>query len=191
MAISKERKILMAVAGTACAIFLADRVLTGGSLGGPTDASASVAGVSTPPAGVEQGVVDTSVSAFAGGVELHANEKPIPSLAQRLADAGRDLPPTTPDAFAPSGVWQKPAAPPTPTPVAAPTPVSFDARGFANGHRLDAVFLGSESSHAMVNGRALRLGDERQGMTLVEIGDRWVVWAGHGMRLKVHLDTRR
>lgn len=194
MPITKERKILIAVAGVACTVFLADRVLMGGSLSGPAEASASP-GMTAAPGNLAATVSTDAASPATSGpmadadftVELLTAADTRPSLAQRLSQAGRALPTDTPDAFTPSSHWQAPAAPEARPEAAAP----FDARGFANRHRLDAVFVGKASSYAMIAGQTIRVGDSREGMTLAEVGDRWVVWAGHGVRVKVHLDPRR
>lgn len=187
MPVTKERKILIAVAGTACAVFFADQVLMGGSLSGPTEASAApgssvASGMVSEAAGAGVPVADADFT-----VELLTSPESTTSLAQRLSRAGRALPRETPDAFSPSSHWQTSAEAEAAPAVAS----SFDARGFANRHRLDAVFVGHASSHAMIAGQAIRVGDTREGMTLAEVGDRWVVWTGHGVRVKVHLDPRR
>ena len=43
----------------------------------------------------------------------------------------------------------------------------------------------------MINGRTMRVGQTCEGVTLEQIGDRSVVWAGHGVRFRVTLDGRQ
>lgn len=186
MALTKERKILIAVAGLACGVFLLDRVLMGGAMSGPSQAQAA-----GPPAAIVPANPAALAVAPAADHDLAIDLTPTAisttSLAQRLAHAGRQLPETTPDAFRPSARWQ--TAPPADAPVAASP--SFDPRAFADRHPLDAVYASPQGATAMVDGRAVRRGDVREGMTLTDIGDRWVVWTGGGVRIKIHLDPVR
>lgn len=194
MALTKERKILIAVAGLACGIFIIDRVLMGSAMSGPQQANA--AGPAIPAVSDGSAVADAGpnspspVAPDSGTTDIY---RPTPSttstsLAQRLAEAGRHLPRETPNAFLASADWQVP-------PASAGQPVvlneSFDPRAFARRHRLDAVFASPQGAYAMVNGEALRIGDIREEMTLTDIGDRWVIWAGHDLHVKVRLDPIR
>ena len=188
MALTKERKILIAVAGVACGVFLLDRVLLGGAMSGPTQAQAAGPSVATlaPTAAINPAVSPAGVSV---PVEFNLSDSTLSttSLAQRLAHAGRHLPDNTPDAFRASSVWQ------TPTPTEPPTVERdvFDPRAFADRNPLDAVYASPQGAYAMIAGQAARLGEVRDGMTLTDIGDRWVVWSGGGVRIKVHLDPVR
>lgn len=186
MALTKERKILIAVAGVACGIFLVDRVLMGGAVSGPAaaQAAAPVPNVtSVLPANPELTATPTP------SVELDLNPSATTktSLAQRLAHAGRHLPDRTPDAFRPPAAWRTPDTARPPGPEAR----AFEPRVFADRHPLDAVFASPRGSYAMINGQMVYRGDVRDGMTLSEIGDRWVVWSGNGLQLKIHLDPAR
>ncbi|MEM9417880.1 MAG: hypothetical protein AAGA25_02345 [Planctomycetota bacterium] len=183
MALTKERKILITVAGVACGIFLLDRALMGGSMSGPTQAHAagpSVAAIAPAPA-----IVTQTTAMDVAALDLSGPSQDTTSLAQRLSRAGKHLPDTTPDAFRPSSRWQQPAAP---AQAAAPQR-EFDPRAFADRNPLDAVYASPQGAYAMIDGQATRLGEVRDGMTLTKIGDRWVIWAGGGIRIKVHLDV--
>ena len=111
----------------------------------------------------------------------------VRSLAQVLEEAGGDLPEQTRDVFSPSARW---ITPPTPE-TAAPQTESFNAQAFARSHRLDAVFSAGTQYHAVINGEVVTPGQIIDGLTLAEIGDRWVVWSGHGLRFRVHLDPQQ
>ncbi len=187
MALTKERKILIAVAGLACGVFLLDRVLMGGALSGPSQAQAAGPSVISTAANPGVAAVTPAVHDLTIDLDLTAEPVNTTSLAQRLAHAGRQLPDTTPDAFRASARWQNA----TPTELPAASSPSFDPRAFADRNPLDAVFASPRGATAMVAGRALRQGDVREGMTLTDIGDRWVVWTGGGVRVKVHLDPAR
>jgi len=176
---------LAAVAGLACAVFVADRVLMGGALSGPQSAQAAGAPVAkaapaSAPAAPAPGAAITTTApvGFAVGP---AHD----SLAQRLERAGRGLPAETPDAFRPSSQWKQAAST-----DAKPKSEAFDPQAFARRHHLDAVFNSGGRSRAMIAGQPLLVGDTREGMTLKQIGDRWVVWEGHGITRTVHLDPR-
>lgn len=185
MLITKERKILIAVASLACGIFMLDRVLMGGAMSGPAQAQAAGPSVAALPPAALNPVTLRPVS----DVELHFSDSAssTTSLAQRLAHAGRQLPAATPDAFRPSAQWQSTET--AEQPIAAGA--SFNPRAFADRHPLDAVFASPQGATAMVAGQAVRRGETRDGMTLTDIGDRWVVWTGGGVRIKVHLDPVR
>lgn len=186
MGLTKERKILIAVAGVACGIFMLDRVLMGGAMSGPTQAQAAGPSASAVAFADANTPALTIASAPTTPIELNlaTSAQTTTSLAQRLAHAGRHLPAVTPNAFSPSSRWQAPA--PAEQPVVQTN--DFDARAFADRNPLDAVFASPQGATAMVDGRATRQGDVRDGMTLTDIGDRWVVWSGGGVRVKVHLD---
>ena len=185
MAMTKERKILMAAAGVACAVFLGDRVLLGGTMGGPQSAQAA-SGALALPSDPGDSIPETAPEPTPAPVGSQPTRS-VASLAERL-DRARDILPTeTRDVFRPSDAWQ--AAPePTPTVYAEPT---FDARDWVRRHPLDAVYSTNGAAHAVVAGQIVRLGESRDGLTLTQVGDRWVVWRGHGREFKVHLDPPR
>lgn len=183
MKITKERKILMAVAGVACTVFLADRVLMGGAVSGPQSAAAAATTPAPADNAAEALAVAPTPDALAAAL-ADSDAACVPSLAERLDQARAALPAETPDAFIPSGHWQQAAAVPTEN----HEEVTFDAKAFRDRFPLDAVFSARGQARAMVAGRSISVGESRDGMTLTQIGDRWVIWTGHRMQVKVHLD---
>ncbi|MBB6429255.1 hypothetical protein [Algisphaera agarilytica] len=186
MALTKERKILITVAGVACGILLLDRVMLGGSMGGPTPAQAAGPSVAVVAPAAPAAVTPAATDVVA--LDLTGSPQDTTSLAQRLSRAGKHLPEATPDAFRPSARWHNPAPA---SPGAAPARPDFDPRAFADRNPLDAVYASPQGAYAMIDGQATRLGEVRDGMTLTDIGDRWVVWSGGGVKVKVHLDPVR
>ncbi|MEM8738723.1 MAG: hypothetical protein AAGG38_09650 [Planctomycetota bacterium] len=190
MPLSRERKTLIVVAGLAAAVFCADRLLMGGSLSGPQSAQAAGSLAPDPEPLVSQPVAPLPAASSRPLAARLTSAEPRPddhSLARRLDRLTPQLPDETPDAFRPSAHWDRAAAAPAPPPA----PEAFDARRFARNHPLDAITLAQDDAYAMVNGQTLRVGYTRRGMKLTEIGDRWVVWTGHGLRVKIHLDPLR
>ncbi|MEM9881345.1 MAG: hypothetical protein AAF800_00315 [Planctomycetota bacterium] len=179
MKLSRQRKGLLAVASAAGLLVLADQVLLGGTAGKPTSASAAA-----PVAAAEAPTAAAPVPATAVAATVPTT---TPSLADRLAHAGRHLPDATPDAFRPGPRWR--AAEPA---AEAPRPGrGFDPQAFLQEHRLEAVTRGDGQATAMISGRPMPLGTVRRGMTLRQINERGVVWAGHGVRLHDRLDPDR
>ncbi|MEM7624237.1 MAG: hypothetical protein AAF333_01275 [Planctomycetota bacterium] len=189
MAITKERKILMAAAGLACAVFLTDRVLMGGAMSGPQSADAASGALAAAAEPVNPGG-DTPQAAIATTPAENTRptpSAPVDSLAQRLDKARDALPAQTRDVFRPSAQWQTSRD----APAATSSGPAFDAQAFVRNNPLDAVFSASGQAQAMVGGRLVQLGETRDGLTLTEVGDRWVVWTGHGQQFKIHLDPKR
>ncbi len=190
MKLNGQRKVLLVVAGLACAAVAADSVMMGGTGGTPQGAEAAA----TAPAGVGGGVDATTasggVAVAAGGVVEAVDEVPMgPSLAERLREAEGKLAGETPDAFTARGRWAREAEP-----AAAAPPTdgeAFDAAGFARRHPLGGVMFVGLEPRAIIGGRAMRVGEEREGVVLEAIGDRWVVWAAPGLRFRVRLDPLR
>ena len=188
MAMNKQRKILCIVAALAAAGVVADRALLGGSVsGGPQTAAAAAPVPATPPTPLA--APPAPAPAGAGVVSLAAAPAG-PTLADRLSRVQDTLAGPAPDAFVASAYWQPRVAEPEPT--AAVTPVAdFDPRRFARQHPLHAIYNQRGTARAMVDGRALRVGDVVDGVTLEAIDERSVVWAGPGVRFRVTVDGRR
>ena len=195
MAMNKQRKILCIVAALAAAGVVADRALLGGSVSGGPQTAAAAPVPATPPAPLAAPTPPTPLaplapaSAGAGVVSLAAAAAG-PTLADRLSRVQDTLVGPAPDAFVASAYWQPRVAEPEPT--AAVTPVAdFDPRRFARQHPLHAIYNQRGTARAMVDGRALRVGDVVDGVTLEAIDERSVVWAGPGVRFRVTVDGRR
>ena len=195
MAMNSQRKILCVVAGLAAAAVAVDRTLLSGSTGGPQTADASVASSAAdaaPPA--LPATTGPAASTPADPLAIPGLAGPAgpagPTLAQRLDRVRDALPPEAPDAFVATAFWHTPTAAPTPAPTAPPA-ASFDPRLFAHQHPLHAIYSEAGQARAMIDGKALRVGDVCDGVTLQAIDERSVVWAGPGVRFRVTLDGRR
>lgn len=177
MVISRERLILLGVAGAAFALFALDRAFSGG-VTGPASASAAVASPSTTSAPVVSVVATSNVAPSA----IEQIDPNVRSLAQRLEAVSHRLPEQTYDAFITPEAWR-----PKGNPVVVATGNDFNPQLFARKHPVDAVFSSDGEAQAVVNSQVVRVGDERDGMRLQSIGDRWVDWAGNGVRVRVHV----
>ena len=188
MAVTKQRKILLAVAGVAALLVIADRMVLGGATG-PQQATAAAPVPAPAPSAAAMLSADTpGIAPSIAATPLKTTaESTVISLAQRLAKAEDQLVGSTPDAFAASAEWARP-----PAPVATPQAITpgFDPQAFARRNPLSAVTLRGGEATAMIGGQAMRLGEQREGVTLVDAGDRWVEWQGHGQRFRVRLGAR-
>ena len=179
---TRQRKILVGVAVLAFLLVLVDRVLLG-SATGPARASAAIAPVA--PAAIAE---PTASPTAAAALELQPLQSVHdgPSLAERLGDLESRLLADGRDPFKPGAIWQVAE----PAPLAKPAE-KFDAQRFAQDHPVAATYINGGERHAIIDGRIARVGLESRGMVLMEIGDRWVVWQGHGMKVRVHVGPSR
>lgn len=189
MGLTKERKILIAVAGLAGVLFAGDRALMGGTMSGPKTAAAASGAIAAPTQTAGNSTSPTAKPAAISSSTPAEAQPLVASLAQRLDQSRGILPTQTRDVFRMPAQWQNSPAAPTPSALPEPRPI-FDAQEFARQNPLDAVFSANGRSHAVVAGKIVRLGESRDGLTLTEVGDRWVVWSGHGQKFKLHLDPK-
>ncbi len=179
MELTRERKVLIAVAGLAAAAVVGDRLLMGGEFTGPQSASAGVSAAVGDQAGPTPdlaAVVADPTPAFTGR-----------SIAQRLDDADQETRTSdaaVPDPFAPSNLWLSESAQ-----GSAAVPLAFEPREFVQRHPLDAVTAKGDTRFAIVAGKLMKAGDAVEGVKLEHIGDRFVVWDGHGQRFRVSLKS--
>jgi len=173
----------MSVAGVAALLVAADSFLGGGTASGPAAAQAApAAAVSSVAAAEPMRSVDLTVrdDVLVAGASVR-------SLAQRLEAAQARLPRQTPDAFETPPQWRSHDEVPQ---AIVPARDGFDPKAFAQTYRVDAVFVSDGVAQAVANGTVVQEGDVCEGMTLQRIGDRWLEWAGHGVRVRVHVDSQ-
>src|SRR5687768_15814451 len=199
MQLTRQQKIYAAVLLLAGVAFGADRWVIGH---GPEEASAAPPrnGTSTAksaPQAVAGGVTgeprgSTPVASAAGATPFTgastAGSKPGPSrsLAVRLQEVvkveGLDLS-AVPDAFRPSRRWDPPDALLPVAPVAPAPPPKFDlASQFRSRHKLNAVMKGHAGvgGVAIVDRRMRAVGQQVDGLTLVEVREQSAVFEGPG-----------
>lgn len=148
MKLSKQRIAYVGVLGVGLLALVADRTVLG-----PTGASAAAVSPS------ELGAIPEARPAAEPGVVARGG----PSLSERLA--GLEVERVTRDGFAPPATW---------VPAAAAAPLDESASAFVRGHRLTSIasLTGKDGTRlaAMINGRALVVGDRIGGFELVALG---------------------
>jgi hypothetical protein len=184
MPMNRQRQVLLAIAGVAGLLVAADRVLLGGAVGGPQSAQAAGPAAVNPSATPATSVTGDEPPVAAAD---HAASAAGPSLAQRLAAIDPAASASTPDAFTASSYWDRP----TPAAQPAVAPDAFDPAAFARQYPLSAITLQGDGAVAMVGGRAMRVGERREGVELVAIHPGSIEWRGHGRYFRVRLHTDR
>lgn len=147
MTLNKERKVLLGLLGSAGLILGIDQLLLAPPQGAQAQSAPPVAATQSPEASTQPAPpaqIEASVIAW--------NEK--------LAGARRDASGEVGDPFQPPAV-QRSAGPGLMSPAQ-----------FLSDHKLTAVLTGGEVGVAMVNGQAVRVGQEISGYRLVRVDAR-------------------
>lgn len=177
MALSNAHKVLFAVLALAVLALLIDWLFLGGDATHPSAASASVgappAETAVPPAPPPEPTAVADAKPDADG----------PLLADRLRTAARTLgldPTNTREAFAPSEDWLPELRLPGP-------PQRDPAEDFARQHRLTSVILIGTGGSAVVDGRAVRVGQELDGFRLVRLTSAGAVFQAGDSQVELRL----
>lgn len=166
MAISRERKVYAAVLLVAGAVLAIDR----GFFGVTGAKSAHAAEAEIVP-------VSTRTVKTAGQA---------PTLATRLKQLGNvprtvDLLEVTFQRTAPVEVIEQPA----------PAPIEDTRQQFAAAHHLSAIASTGRGANALINGRAVTVGEVVAGYTLKEVTREGAVFSGPGGLVELHLPPVR
>lgn len=185
MRLTNERKIYAGVLSLAVAGLLADRVFFGTS-------PASAYAVEPSPA-ASAGVAASEAGRQTGGFEAPI---PVARLFENLAPHADN----SQDGFSVPAGWQqaidtqRALAQPKARPAAEDQgPKSDPGEAWAQGRRLTSIVRFSDEFKAVVNGRAMRLGDTLDGLTLVAVDEAngRAVFADEGRGVSVTLDLPR
>ncbi len=176
MTLTRERKILVAVAGLAALLVAADRLM----LSGPQSAQAGT--VAAAPAPTAPAAAAPAPGTTTEPTTVADNG---PSLADRLERVRGQVMPEQRNAFTAPQAW----APARDEPAVV-TATGFDPEAFARKHPLEAVTIQGNRRTAVVAGDVVTLGETREGMTLTAIEDGYVIWSGQGVRVRVRLHPR-
>lgn len=190
MKTTRERKILIALLGVGLGALTFDRLVLESSVSGPAAAAAAQAEVSDGKSAV--GSFDSmrrdadlwSTGAMAG----------TDSLANRIAKAAAEAgvkPDALPDAFAMPAKWSDLTAG-TSNGVKGTDAeaVVLTAEQFENQHRLMAVMGRGDHAIAMIDGQALRIGQQLDGYTLIEAQQRIAVFTAGAQRAALRMAVR-
>ncbi|MBX3390019.1 MAG: hypothetical protein KF691_11280 [Phycisphaeraceae bacterium] len=166
MAMSRERKVYAAVVLVAGAVLAVDRGFFG------------VTGASSAHAAEAEIVPLTARTAKPAAQ--------VPTLATRLKQLGSvprtvDLLEVTLQRTVPVEIAELPAA----------TPVEDSRQQFASTHHLSAIASTGRSANAVINGRAVTVGEVIAGFTLTEVTREGAVFSGPGGLVELHLPPVR
>lgn len=177
MALSKRRKIFLALLAVCVAGLIYDRLQPGPHAVGPTAAAGSM----IPDAYTAE--LEDGLSAAAGAASPTQPHNTLANRLEGLAKAqgldGMDVR----DAFRPPEEWMGRTAAEQP----APGPKEDNARRLVENRRLRAILVGPDGSSAIIDNRCLRIGQKLDGFELVSIDKRSVVLACNGVRVTLQL----
>jgi hypothetical protein len=171
MALTREQRIYLSVLAVAGAALAADRLFFGVTSPAVAAAANAIEQVATKP------------------LEPVTQEPASARFAARLRAAAR----STDDApvdnlFAVRLVHENKAE--QPAPAAASNAVRLNADAFRLAHRLSAVATG-KGAYAVVNGRTVRMGEEIDGMSLIEVTREAAIFEGSGVRVELSVIADR
>ena len=149
------------------------------------------------PRGVDASADDATLAPGALIAASNLNERRVPSVAAANARVAHELPArlravatersldiaAVDDPFAVPKHWL-PDVPFNPIDPVEPRSLADE---FVERHALKAVMAGSSGGYAMINDKALRLGDTLDGYQIVEIGTRSVILECDGVRVELSL----
>lgn len=179
MALSKAHKVLFAVLALAVAVLLIDWLFLRGDATRPSEARGSV---SAPPA---ETAAPPPPSPEPPAVADAKPDADAPTPADRLRTAAQTLgldPTDTREAFTPSEDWLSELKPPEPV-----APQRDPAEDFARQHRLTSVILIGTGGSAVVDGRAVRVGQELDGFRLVRLTSAGAVFQAGDSQVELRL----
>jgi hypothetical protein len=162
MTLSRKHKLLFAVLGVAVAALLVDWLFLRDETTGPSQAQASVNAPAVVPEAAPPDPVPEPPAAAAATPDTEQ-----PPLADRLRKVAETLgldPTDMRDAFVPPEDWLSELKPPE-----AVAPQRDLAGEFAQEHRLTSVILIGTGGSAVVDGRAIRVGQELDGFRLTRL----------------------
>ncbi|MFI4882911.1 MAG: hypothetical protein ACIAQU_10045 [Phycisphaerales bacterium JB064] len=171
MALSKERKVLLGLLGSAGLILVVDQVL----LGPPQNAQAESAAALPQTVATQHPVAEGPQPKPKHDYAKDAQD--IGDWNERLKASLKDEAEGVPDPFQ--------SVVPT-----AGLPTTLSAQDFQREHKLSAVLTSGEVSVAMVNGRAIRIGQEISGYRLLRVDARSAEFVAGDQIVKLLLPTQ-
>jgi len=184
MEIQKKHKVMFVVLGLAVVVFLADRVMPGGSPAGPEETQAAI--------GEPGDEIAPEVFSPADDRETQAAEVRT-ALARRLDSVARSHrmdPSSVKDAFFPSPEWVGPRG----GKVVVDKESVVDsaevrAQEFARMHQLKGAIAASDRSIAIINGDCVSIGQKVDGFELKSVTPDTAVFACEGVEVVLKLNA--
>jgi hypothetical protein len=179
MALMTSRRVWLGLLVVAVGALLVDKLYLGSEAPAPAEAASARRGPTPAPPTAAAPSPQPAEPApppgpgdlpLADRLEALAGEQPIDTIDMR-------------DAFALSDVWHSELTVEE-APEIGPTP----GERFVSGHRLTSVLLGGKRSLAVVDGRAVRLGQALEGFTLVEVTAETAVFASDEERVELRIN---
>ena len=170
MALSKERKVLLGLLGSAGLILVVDQVMLSAPRGAQAQDSVPTP-TETPQASLAS---DAQSDKVAGAPE---NLEAVRPWNEKLAAAAGDAALAS-DPFVAPRAGQ------------AEVPGIISPSAFRSAHRLSAVLTGGEVGVAMVNQQAVRVGETIAGYRLLRVDDRWAEFAAGDEIVRLELPSQ-
>jgi hypothetical protein len=185
MEITKKQKIMFAVLGLAVTVFVADRVMPGGSPTGPQAVHAAVADELSD--GVLPDVFEPQSDRETQSAEVRT------ALAKRLdlvASSHRLDESAVKDAFLPSPQWVGPRGGKVVVEVEPEVnSAELKAREFVRLHQLKGAIVASGRSIAIIDGNCVSVGQQVDGFELKSVTSSTAVLVGQGVSVVLNLNA--
>lgn len=184
MEITKKHKMMFVALGIAVAVFLADRVMPGGSPSGPNQAQAAI--------GEPGDEIASELSSPVDDRETRAAEVRT-ALAKRFDSVARShrlKPSAVKDAFFPSPQWVGPRGGKVVVDEG-PTVDSAEvkAQEFARMHQLKGAIVASDRSIAIIDGNCVSIGQKVDGFELKSVTADTAVLTCEGVEVVLRLNA--
>lgn len=177
MAISKRQKVYLSILAVALGALVLDRVFLGS--GGATPGRAAVRQGARRP-GSRQAAPASPPSA--PGEPAAPEGQRIAARLRAAAQAEKPDYSNVRDVFAVPPAWMAELEPPAPDGSSADEGVPDRP-----AHKLMAVMVGERGGHAIIDGRCLLVGQERDGLKLISVAEDAAVVEENGVRIQLQL----
>ena len=169
MKLSKKQKVFLYLLAVAIAALLVDRVF-----------------LSSGAVGAEEALAMPEVTPDAPArPDLPAQEEqPLAERLRTLSETQSLDVSRVRDAFCLAPAWSAELRPP-----AVPVPQVDQTLKLMQNHRLMAVMVGPDGGYAVVDGKRLLVGQERDGIKLVSVNENSAILESGGIRFQLKLDT--
>ena len=185
MKIQKKHKVMFVVLGIAAIVFLADRVMPGGSPAGPSQAQA---------AAVDELSDEMAPEAFPPADDRETQAADVrTALARRFDSVVRShhlKPSAVKDAFFPSPEWVGPRGGKVVVEVEPEVDsAEVKAQAFARMHQLKGAIVASNRSIAIIDGNCVSIGQKVDGFELKSVTANTAVLACEGAEVVLKLNA--
>lgn len=174
MTLTRQQKVLVTILALGVGAMLIDRLVLSSGATGPSPAAAHAVRSAATGAG-DVSLIDEA-QALAALIAADRNDDDVADrLAEYARQHGLDVS-SMRDGFEPSPTWVAPAAAAQTGPDR-PAAMPQDHERFVRSHKLVAVMGSGPGAVAVIDGRALRVGQIIDGYRLIEVRERTAIFA--------------